>query len=287
MPAKAQDDRADKDFAAGRRFITQLRGFRRTDSFFKGQPRAFTDFNLWGRPRLLDEIIVGCSRMELGEEHEAFPGLLRSLVGQIEYINPRVSFGRFEILQVYNYLVDNAWKPLNPINGWKDICLDFVNEIADVTRDRHLSPSSFKYKDYVAVYKRLINAWIELKFGEGTYTQYIDCVKQSVLERAQVGSCSSRLLFTEHQSDSWLSTGTRATPRSSGVLRARKAKTGRKSSRSSSTANIQRGARTWTVSVSSRLEWRHTRAEQNRVRSSTGHSVSASGGPDGREGRAG
>ena len=150
MSAKDQEkeeSRADKDFAAGRRYNTQLRGFRRTNSSCKGQPRAFTDFNIWHNRKLLNEIIVGTSRMELGENHEAFPGQLSIHVAQNEYIIPGVSLHRFEILQVYNHLVDNAHKAMNPINRWKDICLDFVNEIADASRNRHLSPSSYNYED--------------------------------------------------------------------------------------------------------------------------------------------
>ena len=241
MSTNTQNDgkhRADEIFAARRRYVTQLCGFRRTGSFSRAEPGAFEEFDLWKKHKLLNEIIIGCSRLEAEEDNEDFPNQLLILIDQIEYINLRVSFGRFELLQVYNYLVKNPQMPGNPINEWRHICLDFVNEIADATSDRHLSRTSYVYAEYVSVYKRLLYAEVELEFGKGSHTQYIDCVKKSISEKGQVRSYSSRLLFTKHQPDSWLFTGNQDARRSSRVLCTQQAKLGPQSSSSSSTPNV-------------------------------------------------
>ena len=192
-PVDHAKNRSDGTFDARRRFVTQLRGFRCTGSSSKAEPPAFKDYNLWGRITVLDEIIVGGSRIEVEEDADDFRNLLDVLLGEIEYINPNIRLGRFELLQVYNHLLDNPHKCGHLVNKWKDICVEFLNETATPTSNRYLSNASYTYQNYVTVFKRLKNAWLEIKFGGGSSTQYTDCLKQSIAERGLVGGCPSQM----------------------------------------------------------------------------------------------
>lgn len=192
-PVDHTKNRSDVTFDARRRFVTQLRGFRRTNSSSKAEPPAFKDYNLWGTITVLDEIIVGGSRLEVEEDADDFRNLLDVLLGEIEYINPNIRLGRFELLQVYNHLLDNTHKCGHLVNKWKDICVEFLNETAAPTSNRYLPNGSYTYQNYVTVFKRLKNAWLEIRFGGGSSTQYTDCLKQSIGERGLVGGYPSKM----------------------------------------------------------------------------------------------
>ena len=192
-PVDQAKNRGDETFAARRRYVTQLRGFRRSGSSSRAEPLAFKDFNLWGRITVLAEIIVGGSRLEVEEDADDFLVQLDSLIRNIEYINPSVKLRRFELLQVYNYLVDHPHYCRHLFLNWEAICIEFLNETASTTSNRYLPSASYTYQNYVTVYTRLMNAWLEIKYGGGSSTQYTDCLQHSISERGQVGRCPSGL----------------------------------------------------------------------------------------------